>query len=264
MRYSYLLATLLLVVGCHSAPKENIPTQPLMSIEDSRQVLARRARATHNLEAQGTVTLVDEKGNDVRLDAAVVLELPERAHIRAYKLGQMVFDLTMTHEFVYLYAPRAEGKSDIEKAGSNAGEMARWWLRQMSEFFDRRDLKWEEKSDTLIATGTDKQGRTIRATVDRKYLVVREFAIPDSTGTVFTMKLGGYQMFNNTLGFEKDWPVAGRITPDAIPPQSIAWPMHIEAKSPRGTIIIDLYDAELNKELQPGAFDPPSRATRLP
>jgi outer membrane lipoprotein-sorting protein len=263
MRLSLCLL-FLLIVGCHSTPKESIPTQPLMSIEDSRQVLARRARSTHNVSAQGTVTMVSENGDDIRLDAAVVLELPERARIRAYKLGQAVFDLTMTREFVYLYAPRGEGKADVEQAGSNAGEMARWWLRQMSEFFDRTDLKWIEKPDVLIATGTDRQGRTITATVDRKYLVTREFAIPDSKGTVFTMKLGGYQLFNNTLGYEKDWPKAGRITPDAIPPQAIAWPTHIEAKSPRGSIIIDLNDVDLNTELPAGAFEPPARATRLP
>src|SRR4051812_20297719 len=210
MRYSFLLTMLVLVVGCHSTPKENLPTQPLMSVEDTRQVLARRARATHNVSAEGTVTMVNEKGSEVSLDAAVVLELPERARIRAYKLGQAVFDLTMTRELVYLYAPRGEGKADVEQAGSNAGEMARWWLRQMSEFFDRPDLKWTEKPDVLPAPATARRGRPITATIDRKYLVTREFAIPDSKGTVFTMKLGGYQLFNNTLGFEKDWPQAGK------------------------------------------------------
>ena len=259
-----LCLLILFIAGCRSTPKENVPQQPLMSIEDSRQILARRARATHNLSAEGDVTLINENGGKVTLSAAVVLELPERARIRAYKLGTAVFDLTMTRESVYLYAPRAEGKSDIEKAGSNAGEMARWWLRQMSEFFDRTDLKWVESATTLKATGTDRQGRTITATVDRKYLVVREFAIPDTKGDVFTMKFGGYQLFNNTLGFEQDYPKVGTMSADAMPPARIAWPTHIEAISPRGTIIIDLRDVLLNSDLPEGAFDPPSRAVRLP
>jgi outer membrane lipoprotein-sorting protein len=260
----YLCLLMLLVLGCSSSPKDNVPTYPLMSVEDSRQVLARRARFTHNVSAEGRVTLISENGDDVRMDAAVVLELPERARIRAYKMGQAVFDLTMTREFVYLYAPRAEAKTQIEKAGANAGEMARWWLRQMSQFFNRTDLKWDESPSTLKATATDSSGRTITAVVDRKRLVVREFAIPDTGGVVFTMKLSGYREFNNTLGFEKDWPRYGQITADAIPPQEIAWPTRIEAISPKGSIVIDLRDVELNTELPRGAFEPPSRATRLP
>lgn len=255
---------LICLVGCRSTPKENAPTFPILSIEESRQVLAKRARHTHNLMAEGTVTLVNADGKDVRLDAAVVLELPERARIRAYKLGQAVFDLTMTREFVYLYAPRADGKSDIEKAGSNAGEMARWWLRQMKTFFDRPDLSWDEGASKLTATGTDREGRTITAVIDRKTLTVREFLIPDTKGVVFTMKLSGYQVFNNTLGFEQDWPKYGQVTPDAIPPREIAWPTHIEAISKSGTIIIDLHDVELNTQLPKEAFEPPQRATRLP
>src|SRR5687767_7019063 len=108
MRRCLCLLVLLLIVGCKSTPKENVPSFSLLSIEESRQILAKRARHTHNLQAEGTVTLIDEKGDDVRLDAAVVLELPEQARIRAYKLGQAVFDLTMTREFVYFYAPRAD------------------------------------------------------------------------------------------------------------------------------------------------------------
>jgi outer membrane lipoprotein-sorting protein len=264
MRAFFCFSVLALLVGCNATPKDNVPTYSLMSVEESRQVLAKRARFTHNVSAEGRVTLINEKGDDIRLDAAVVLELPERARIRAYKMGQAVFDLTMTREFVYLYAPRAEEKTEIETTGANAGEMARWWLRQMSQFFNRTDLTWDETPSQLKATATDSHGRTITAVVDRKRLVVREFYIPDTRGTVFTMKLSGYRMFNNTLGFEKDWPKYGQITSDAIPPQEIAWPTHIEAISPRGSIIIDLRNVELNTELPQGAFDPPSRATRLP
>lgn len=263
MRTLSCLLTLLMLVGCRSTPKDNVPTFDLLSIEESRQILAKRARHTHNLMAEGTVTLIDAKGDDVRLDAAVVLELPEQARIRAYKLGQAVFDLTMTREFVYLYAPRADEPTDIETAGANAGEMARWWLRQMKSFFDRPDLQWDEGATKLTATATDRDGRTITTVVDRKTLTVREFYIPDTRGVVFTMKLSGYQMFTNTLGFEKDWPQYGQITPEAIPPREIAWPTRIEAISSRGTIIIDLRDVELNTELPKEAFRPPSRAKRL-
>jgi outer membrane lipoprotein-sorting protein len=258
------LVLLLCLVGCRSTPKENVPTFALTSIEESRHILAKRARHTHNVMAEGTVTLVSRDGKDVRLDSAVALELPERARIRAYKLGQAVFDLTMTREFVYLYAPRADEKSDLEKAGANAGEMARWWLRQMKTFFDRTDLKWEESATQLTAIGTDREGRTVTAIVDRKTLTVREFSVTDVRTVVFTLKFSVYQMFTNTLGFEQDWPKYGQVTPDAIPPREIAWPTHIEAISSRGTIIIDLHDVTLNTELPKEAFQPPSRATRLP
>src|SRR5438105_2819264 len=100
---SILVFFTFLIAGC--ATPERIPKYPPMPPDQALKLLADRAHVIHAVTAQGTITLTRAKGDTVRLDAAVVLDPPTRARLRAWKFGHAVFDMTLTPEGLWLVAP---------------------------------------------------------------------------------------------------------------------------------------------------------------
>jgi hypothetical protein len=229
-----MIALSLLLAGCES---EHIPTYPPMSAQRAMQILVDRNRSIKNISAQGLITLQRPCGDTVRLDAAMAIQRPGSARLRAWKFGQAVFDITLTPLGLWIVAPQ-----DSSTFGENTGNAVRQWLRLMTGTFDDPSLSVDDSGLRLILKQQSDDGATIICEVDRKTLTARRYVLRDCHGEErFTLTLSRYAEFNG-----------------------IVWPRCIEAASPVGSIVIDLHDVEINGELPASAFHPPARAVKIP
>jgi outer membrane lipoprotein-sorting protein len=230
-----LIAVLIVLAGC--GQRETIPTYPSLSVADSIKVISERSRKIKDISGEGAITLIDPKGQSVRLDAAFVFAPPDRARIRAWKFGQAVLDLTVTPDATYLFLPRKDNHADqLRTASGDTSRAVREWLKLLSRGFDESaDVR--ELGPQLIV----KSRESLTAYIDRKTLTPRKYVAFDAQGLErFSLTLSQYRTIDD-----------------------IVWPMRIDAKSPGGLMRIDLRGVELN--LAPDtAFKPPSRAERLP
>jgi hypothetical protein len=229
----------LLQAGCS---REHIPTYPAMTSSEVMQRLADRAGAIHAISAQGLITLTKENGDTVRLDAAIVLQPPERARLRAWKFGRAVFDLTLIPEGLWLIAPTDEARrKEILAAGSNTGKLVGQWLQLMTGAFDDRATPAAESDKLLTITEPHPDGTKMICIIDRTTVTARKYLLKDSgDNTRFTLLLSRY-----------------------IDVNGIVWPREIEAISEAGRILIELHDIEINCEIPPAAFRHPARAERI-
>jgi hypothetical protein len=240
--YTLALVILMLplVAGC---AHEHIPTYPPMGDDQAITILHDRAQAIHTISAQALVTLTRSNGESVRLDAAVALQPPERARLRAWKFGQAVFDVTVTPQGLWLIVSRNdEHHQELLTAGSNAGKLIRQWLGLMTGSFEGDARVVGRTSRTLQLQQPGEDGTTLECILDLKTLTPRRYAVRDRAGAErFSLVLSHYAEIGPTV-----------------------WPRRIEAVSESGRIAIDLHDVEINSDLPPGAFHPPARAVKLP
>ena len=234
-----LTCLLFVVVGCQT---EQIPTYPPMPSSPAMKILADRSHAIRTISSEALLTLTRDNGDTVRLDAAIVLEPPHRARLRAYKFSRAVFDMTLTPEGIWLISPQ-EGnrRKEILAAGANTGNLTREWLRLMTGEFDAPGITVVETSDQLWLKQPCEDGTTLICQIDRKTLTPRRYTLTDSKGVErFTLTLDRYAEFSG-----------------------IVWPRRIEAKSETGNVLIELHDVEINGTLPPAAFKPPARAEKI-
>jgi hypothetical protein len=223
-----------LFVGCDS---EHIATYPSMSDQQAMQILIDRSRRIRTVSAQGLVTLERPSGEIVRLDAALAIQPPTNARLRAWKLGQAVFDITLTPQGLWVVTPQ----EDQTPFGDHTANVTRQWLRSMTGTFEDAGVIAEDSVTRLILKQQADNGATIVCEVDRKTLTARRYILRNRDFQQrFQLTLSRYAEFNG-----------------------IVWPQRIEAVGPSGSITIDLREIEINGELPSAAFHPPARAVKL-
>jgi hypothetical protein len=217
---------------------EHIANYPAMPAAQATRILLQRSQSIQTISAEGLVTLERPSGDTLRLDAAMVIQRPGSARLRAWKLGQAVFDITLTPAGLWVAAPR----QDPSIFSDNTANLMRRWLRLITGAFEDQPLASDDNGASLVLKWSADDGATIICEVDRKTLVARRYILTDRLGRErFTLELARYAEFNG-----------------------IVWPRRIEAKSPDGRIVIDLRDVQMNGELPSAAFRPPARAVRIP
>jgi outer membrane lipoprotein-sorting protein len=211
-----------------------------MSANEAIKVLADRSSAIHAISAQGLITLTRDNGDTVRLDAAIVLQPPNRARLRAWKFGRAVFDMTLTPDGLWLIAPaETDRRKEIMSAGANIGNLTREWLQLITGAVEGSVSSQTEQK--LNLTLPRENGSTMLCQIDRKTLTPRRYDLKDSSGvTRFTLTLNHYADIGG-----------------------IVWPREIEAISPTGQVLMELHDVEINGEIPPAAFRPPARAEKI-
>jgi outer membrane lipoprotein-sorting protein len=232
----FLIAAIL-STGCAAKP-EPIRHYPTTGPAESLAILRTRMADIKAVRGEATLTLTDPKGQTIHLDGAYLLAPPNRARLRAWKLGTAVFDLTIREDGAWAYLPREEAKP----AAPNLRKSLNQWLDLLAggEFF-AGDA--EIKGNTLILTRPQPGDMTLRCTVDRPTLTPRLYELFDPQGVKrFTLTMSDYRP-------------AG---------ENQVWPMKIVAESEGGTIQLDTRDVEVNGELPAATFRPPSRAEKLP
>jgi hypothetical protein len=246
MRVRMLFGIILLLSvagGCGTHVKENIPTYPLTDAASSLRLVAEHASQVYSLTGEGLITLTRPDGESVRLDAAMAMQPPQRARIRAWKFGRAVFDLTVTPEGVWAVIPEdPKRKEQITSAGVSAAKLARTWSVLSGGFFESAGLKAETRGSKLVVRCETPDEPLVICEVDRPTLTPRKYSMLDDKGvTRFTLSLEQYRQFG-----------------------SVVWPTKLAAVSDSGTVEIELRDVDINPQLEPAAFVPPRRAEKLP
>lgn len=241
MRAALLLA-IMAAAGCATTPPENIPRYPLMDPANSIATIQQRAKGLQSVSGEGNITLTDASRNSMRLDAAFVLAPPDRARVRAWKLGQAVLDVTVRPDGTWLYLPRenSDRAAQLRSASEATDRIIRQCLMLLCGQF-ANDATMTEQGSVLTVAQPAGNNLTLRCEIDRPTLTARRCILDDPAGVErFALKLASYREVGGTV-----------------------WPTRIEATSNAQRVIIETRDLEAN-EAPESAFMPPARAVKTP
>jgi outer membrane lipoprotein-sorting protein len=243
MKRLLLLCGALALMGCvqHPPPHENLPVYPWTDDQTALRELALRARAVKTVSAAALLTLRRPDGQSVRLDGAVAISLVDKSvRLRAWKLSQAVFDLTLTPAGLWIETPKdTQRHQQIAPASLSASKFARALSIFGGEVFQGPEIQVIDHGGPCFSVRKPlENGQQMTAEIDRATLTVRQYQLADSAGVIhLRLTLRDYHLFNG-----------------------IPWPTHLTARSDDGTIDVELRDVELNGQLPPGAFIPPRGA----
>lgn len=229
-----------LLAGCqHSTPSASLPVQPGANDTVVLRTLAKRANALHTLSGRCDLTLTRPDGQSVHLDAVLDLAPPDRVRLRAWKLGQAVFDLTLLPGGLWV-----ENNSDDTHAPLTA--QTAQWIRQViwftGGFFAPPPPSIVSSNSTLLVVRRDaSRGATVQSDIDRATATAERYVLLDAQGR---------QRFIMTLSQYRDY-------------GGVVWPTRLAASSSDGSRIdVIMQDVQVNQPLPAAAFVPPRRAEK--
>ena len=236
-----LLAGLALA-ACAAPP---LPAYPWEGPEKALRILADRAASVRTVSATCTLVLSRPDGEGVSLDGAIAAGGTDRLRVRAWKFGHAVFDLTITPDGLWAWSAEDHPKAaEMLPPEVTAGRIADVWSRAGGALFRGRPLRVEDGGGPrFIAVFPLEPGTGVWACeIDRDTLTVRRCRVVDPSGRD-----------RQTLSLERYAVVNG-----------IVWPTRVQAVGEQGDITIEMDDVQLNSDLPPSAFTPPSRAVKKP
>lgn len=245
MKRLFLLSSAFLLLGCvqHPSSHENLPLYPWTDDQAALRELAVRAQAIKTVSAAAFLTLTRPDGRSIRLDGAVAISLETRSvRLRAWKLSQAVFDLTLTPAGLWIETPKdAQHHQPMAPASLSASKFARALSIFGGEVFDGPGIQVIDHGGPRFWVQKPLEGgQTMSAEIDRATLTVRQYQLSGAGGVIhLRLALRDYRLFNG-----------------------IPWPTRLTAISDDGTIDVELRDVELNGQLPPGAFIPPRGAEK--
>lgn len=229
-----LLVLPLLLLGCAKQP---LPVYPTLDAEPTRQLIHAQSERLRTLQSRAVIELTDSRGESISLDGVLIYENPDRLRIRAWKLGQAVFDLTITPEDVWQYLPRA----DAEKAMGVTRQIAEGLLEMIGGSLAPDEGTTELSADRVRVIRVTESCMVEHHDYDRQTLALLqiESAAEDGAGR-FVLKFSSHRVVDG-----------------------LVWPMRMEAVSERGVVRITFKEVQINAELPSVAFEPPARAERV-
>lgn len=235
------LLSLCVLAGC-AAP---LPRYPGVSTQEALDILAGRAESLRTLSAECEITLTDPAGESVRLDGATALAFPDRVRIRAWKFGQVAFDITAAEGRVWVLTADAPGpRHSADKGVLAAVDRLPVAIGLLGpEYFRAATPRaGDDRDDRLTVTGPAPGGEAATCVIDRSTITVRElfFTGPESPPT-------------RRVRFDRYRTISG-----------MPWPTLLEFSGPEGVIVLRLRDVSLNEPLAESAFVPPRRAVEQP
>ncbi|HWE03046.1 MAG TPA: hypothetical protein VG326_11615 [Tepidisphaeraceae bacterium] len=241
-RLIFLAAITPIVGGCLK-PSPDIPPYTWTDSRSAIHALCRRSAAVHAVSAECALTLTRDDGESVRLEGAVAMRLPDSVRMRAWKMGQPVFDLTLTPAGLWIESPADPNRrGQILPATLSAANVARAWSIVFGGFFCGDDFSVIDTGGPCFGAARNIHGQRIVCTIDRASLTPERYVVIDADGVErFALSLDRYRIIDG-----------------------IAWPFRMIATSQGNRIMVELKDTELNGELAPDAFVPPRRAKRIP
>lgn len=252
-----VISSCCMLSGCAvTAPPSPLPQYQLVSGEESLRIIADRQASILSVSAQCEIVLTGPDEQRIKLDG-VLLAAPQttngpQVRLRGWKLGQAVFDLTLTDGSAWLMTPedpRAPQPAQPAVAALSGPPPVSVThpARRIAEAFDFlgpayfRTATVSQITPTLLVA-SPAPSRLDQATcqIARQTLTPASFTAVDPRGTS-ELSLQDYRF------------LAG-----------IPWPHQLGLSGPDGTIQVTMSEVELNGELPPTAFVPPARARRLP
>jgi outer membrane lipoprotein-sorting protein len=228
---------LLPLIASSCATQQPLPTYAPVDELQTRQLIERHGEAIRTLRSSATIVLTDAKGASVSLDGVLLFERPDRLRVRAWKLGQAVFDLTITPRGVWQYVPREEAKESTRVTYSVADHL----LELIGNALPANDGRTQLTEKLVRVSRTTESCMVETRDYDRRTLTLQriEQVGEDGTGRL-------------VLAFD-----AYRALGEHV------WPGRIEANSVYGTVSIRFGEVEVNADLPDAAFTPPARAEQL-
>jgi outer membrane lipoprotein-sorting protein len=232
----------LCINGCPQGPKEKLSTFAPTSVPVEIQTMVERSKRLKDISGSGTLQLTQPDGQSVVFDLAVAMQPPDRARIRAWKMGQAVLDLIVLPDAVWLEtSQQGQRKTQITGIGDTAARITRALCFLNGGFFDDSSVTGRDAGDQLILTQQKPGEPVVTCIVDRATLSPRQFRMVDSSGVErFSLKLEDYKESGGAI-----------------------WPRKVTAISAAGTVVVSLDDVDINAGLPPRAFIPPARAEKL-
>lgn len=228
-----------IVGGCTT-----LPTYPWVNAETAVRTLRERSAQIKTLSGPCELALTNERGDTVRFEAALAARLPDYVRLRAWKLGQVALDLTVTPQGFWVMAGRdADGGSDLLES-LEASRLMEAWSVATGRLFDRPDLVVVDTSGhefTVVWPGAIEHGDlSIRSDIERSTLTPQLYVVEDPAGTI-----------RSELVLDRYRSIDG-----------IVWPTRIAGLSEHGSFVFEMSEPEFNEELAPAAFTPPAGAVR--
>jgi hypothetical protein len=217
--------------------RKPLPVYTPQDAQTSLQILKERTAKIQNIGGEAVIKLTDTKGESVHLDGAFVFQPPTRARLRAWKIGQPVFDLTMREDGVWALASREEARPALK----GASDTLRQWLQLLTNDFPP-DSTSEMTDATIIVTRKTGERTSVRAEIDRKTLTTQRFIFEHEGKSEFVLELSDYRV----------------VAPD------IVWPFRMTATSGTGVVLVTSGNVEANGPVPSTAFKPPTKAEKLP
>ncbi len=193
-------------------------------------------RAVASFSAACRLSLVTPDGDTVNLDGVIIAAEPGSLRLQAWKFDRPALDLTVTPAGRFLFVRGEdgvpEGFAGIPEGGLPTLAPLLTELPESGFQVDPLDaavVRWPSSAFGIDATAT------IAATLDGgcvERLVVRSAAGEELQSVAFS----NFRALDG-VAWPMDWTLTGELA---------------------GTILLE--DVELNPDLPPGAFDPPSRA----
>jgi hypothetical protein len=241
------LIRVLFLAALTSCASDPLPTYPTLDAPQVERILAERTSAIHTISGQCALTAVRGDGQTIHLDSVIAAAPPDRLRLRAWKMNQAVFDLTVRPDGVWIEIPgQAPDKNNVLPATLRTAQIARDLLWFSGGFFTSPGLIAQDaNSDPLIFRRPMENGSEMLCRVDRRTLLARQYRVIDSAGVVqFTIDLDEYRVF----------------------PGNIVWPTHLRANnlSDHTRIELSLSGLRFNQELPPNALTPPPHAEKRP
>jgi hypothetical protein len=235
-----VLAAVLMLAGCAKPwVRPYVWTDERAALAE----LAARAERIKAVRAACGLTMTDAAGESVTFDGAVNVRVDDEGvwmRLRAWKLSQAAFDLTVRPDGVWIAAPeRAEG----DMGEVDASQIGAAWSLFMGGFFSSPDAEVvDDGGPTFIVRRAMEKGVRVECTVERATLTPTSYVVLDREG-VERQRL--------TLWMYRE-----------LGPGGEPWPMRVRASGPQGSLEVRLEDVELNPMLDQSVFTPPRRAVK--
>lgn len=229
--------------GCAGPPVTPLPTHEWIDAPHAMDTLRERATLIDTLSATCRLVLRSADGETVRLDGAIVCRPPDRVRLRAWKMGQTVFDLLATPEGAWAWAPDADDPAAaLREIGVRADRLAEAMAYVTGGFVDGARVVGLTDDSLVVERPTAETGARVRGVIDRRTLTPREAILLDSAGRE-----------RYRLTFE-----------DYVVIDSHLLATSMSGRGEEGRFSVRLDEIEVNVEPAEGAFVPAAGAVRLP
>lgn len=222
-----------------------LPTYPRSDGDHALRILAARSRSVETLESSCRLLLARADGDEIQLSGAIAARMPDYLRLRAWKISQPVFDLTLTPDGLWVFeAGNPQDSSNPVFGDLTARRLTEAWSLATNRI-DEEGWSITGETDATrfhLVKSVEGPGVSVIADVDRRTLTIRQYRLIDDAGAVrVTLTLDKYRQ-------------AG----------GVVWPAKIVARSAEGTVTVLLDDLEINTDLPANVFRPPARAARIP
>ena len=155
--------------------------------------IGERGKRPWAIHADARLTLTDPAGQSVRVDATYFITNDGRARVRAWKLGQAVFDITVTPQGVWLFTGREEARPSLP----GVTRAVRQWVSYFGGSYadgQAAPPAGDERFFTISSNASaGESDATLRVTIDRLWAApVRFELIAAPQPPRFAMTMGLY------------------------------------------------------------------------